>query len=495
MVAAELDGHLRGALLQDARQPRPLEILLEFRIPGETAIVLVSADPAFSRIHATSRRPPNPAVPFSFQSLLRARLCGERLEGARQMEGDRVVEISFTSALSIVAELTGRHANVFLCETRAAGERLIVGSIRPNLSQRRALIPGRAYVPPAPHPVTDDSRPTTDDSRLAPQGVELETQNSKLETPAEPLEINLRLDDEYAAIIETEDLANARTAARAAIQREIRRLRRLRENVSRDLAAAQASGEHARFGEAIKLNLHALRRGMSEVVLTEYTAEGPLKIRVPLKPELGPRENMERYFKAARRLGAAKERISNRLLETEKRAALFTAAGQDLARCETVREVHNVLARAGLKMPQPTGNASRAAPETTERLPYREYFIEGAGRFLVGRSAADNDTLTFRVARGSDLWFHTVGFAGSHVVVPLPRDREPSDAMIRAAARLAASRSQAPEGERVEVAYTRQKYLRKPRGAKPGTVIVTREKRILVTVDKGAYSDRVVGDG
>ncbi|MBI5526272.1 MAG: NFACT family protein [Deltaproteobacteria bacterium] len=481
LVVAELDGHLRGAIVQDARQPRPLDIYIDLRLPGETVVVVVSADGSFSRIHATTRRPPNPAVPFSFQSLLRARLCGERLESARQLARDRVVELKFTSALSIAAELTGRHANVFLCETGAAGENVIAGSIRPNLSQRRALVPGRPYVPPAPL-ATHDSRPTTHNPRLAPHA-------SRLTPDAGPLPFNLRLDDEYASVIGTEELEWARAAARAAVQKEIRRLDRLRENVSRDLAAAVGSGEYTRFGEALKLNLGAIRRGVPEAVLTEYTAEGPGEIRVPLKPDLGPRENMERYFRLSRRLSTARDKIATRLTETEKRAVRLAAAGQDLERCEKVHEVHNVLSRVGLKTPPAGRPSGRSAQSQAERLPYREYFIEGAGRFLVGRGAADNDTLTFRVARGSDLWFHTVGFPGSHVVAPLPRDREPSAAMIVSGARLAASRSHAPEGEKVEVAYTRQKYLRTPRGAKPGTVIVTREKRILVTVEKGAYSD------
>ena len=481
-VAAELDATLAGALLQEARQPAPLDLYLELRVPGESVTVLLSAAPDLSRLHVTAARPQNPPVPFAFQSLLRARLCGERLARVAARDGDRVVTLEFSAGRALVAELTGRHANVFYCE-----EGLIVGSLRPNLSQRRALVPGKPYIPPAPRPP----------AAAAP---ELSADSHQLSAPSGPLAFSRALDAAFASLVGAEERALAIARAKAALARERKRTARLRENIARDLAAADGAPDYTRFGEAIKRGLHALKRGMAEARLTEYAADGPRAITVALKPELGPKENMERYFRLARRMAGARDRIAARLREAGGRAGLLDEIDRGVEACKDAEGVVRLLATAGVKIARPQAAAAAAvstakAPREPARKSYREYFIEGAGLFLVGGSAEDNDALTFRVARGSDLWFHVVAFPGAHVVAPLPRDREPSQPTVHAGARLAASRSKAPEGEKVEVAYTRQKYVRKPKGAKPGLVLVSQEKRILVTVEKSLYADCLVDGG
>jgi predicted ribosome quality control (RQC) complex YloA/Tae2 family protein len=58
---------------------------------------------------------------------------------------------------------------------------------------------------------------------------------------------------------------------------------------------------------------------------------------------------------------------------------------------------------------------------------------------------------------------------------------EPSKAEIEEAAAAAAYHSKARRDALVPVIYTQRRYVRKPRGAKPGLVTVQREKSIMVT--------------
>jgi len=101
---------------------------------------------------------------------------------------------------------------------------------------------------------------------------------------------------------------------------------------------------------------------------------------------------------------------------------------------------------------------------------------------LVGRSAKENDELTFRVARPRDLWLHASGYAGSHVVVRLP-DGE-SDApkhVIERAAELAAWHSKAREARgKVAVHVCRAADVRKRKGAPPGQVELRRADTVKV---------------
>ena len=94
---------------------------------------------------------------------------------------------------------------------------------------------------------------------------------------------------------------------------------------------------------------------------------------------------------------------------------------------------------------------------------------------LVGESARDNDRLTFSVAAPQDLWLHVAGMPGSHVIVRNPDGGEVPRTVVKRAAELAVfhSKARAARGK-VEVHVCRACDVRKPRGAKPGSVNLRR---------------------
>jgi predicted ribosome quality control (RQC) complex YloA/Tae2 family protein len=101
----------------------------------------------------------------------------------------------------------------------------------------------------------------------------------------------------------------------------------------------------------------------------------------------------------------------------------------------------------------------------------------------VGRGAAQNDALTFRVARPHDLWLHAKDRSGAHVIVTLERGASCAPDLLVEAAHLAAHFSDAREERIVDIQYTPRRYLRKPRGSPPGLVVVDREKVIVLRKD------------
>ena len=100
---------------------------------------------------------------------------------------------------------------------------------------------------------------------------------------------------------------------------------------------------------------------------------------------------------------------------------------------------------------------------------------------LVGKSAADNDILTFKVAAQKDFWMHVAGESGSHVVVRNPEnlDTLPRET-LRYAASLAARYSKAKNAKKVTVHVARRKDVQKPRGMLAGKVVLKRYKSVKV---------------
>jgi predicted ribosome quality control (RQC) complex YloA/Tae2 family protein len=104
-----------------------------------------------------------------------------------------------------------------------------------------------------------------------------------------------------------------------------------------------------------------------------------------------------------------------------------------------------------------------------------EHTLPGGWQVLAGRSQADNDRLSIKLANPNDWWFHVRSMPGSHVVLRVPEGEEPSRNVLKQAAAVAAYYSKARGGGVTPVSATQAKNVRKPRGAKPGTVEIRRE--------------------
>lgn len=111
---------------------------------------------------------------------------------------------------------------------------------------------------------------------------------------------------------------------------------------------------------------------------------------------------------------------------------------------------------------------------------YWSYELDDGFEAWAGKTDADNDLLSLKVARPNELWFHVRGQPGSHVILRHPDGEKPANPVIKQAAAVAAWHSKARNAGTVPVCYTEAKHVGKPRGAKPGSVTLKREKIIKV---------------
>ncbi len=99
---------------------------------------------------------------------------------------------------------------------------------------------------------------------------------------------------------------------------------------------------------------------------------------------------------------------------------------------------------------------------------------------LAGRTDADNERLSLKIARAADWWFHVRSMPGSHVLLRAREGEEPAKDIIEMAASVAAHHSKARSGGSVAVSCTRGQYVSKPRGADRGTVSIRKERVLKV---------------
>ena len=99
---------------------------------------------------------------------------------------------------------------------------------------------------------------------------------------------------------------------------------------------------------------------------------------------------------------------------------------------------------------------------------------------MVGRSAKDNDRLTFQVASGRDVFLHARDVPGSHVILRCPGT--PGHEAMLDAATLAAWNSSARGELVVDVLWTERKHVRRVPGV-AGRVTTADAKNLAVRVD------------
>lgn len=106
---------------------------------------------------------------------------------------------------------------------------------------------------------------------------------------------------------------------------------------------------------------------------------------------------------------------------------------------------------------------------------------------VVGRKATENDEL-YRQAQSRDLWFHVRGQKGGHVWLRRGQKGfgakdEASQLVLQEAALVAVKHSKV-RGSWIPVDYTERRYLKKPKGAAEGELLVLKSKTIFVSFEK-----------
>ncbi len=266
---------------------------------------------------------------------------------------------------------------------------------------------------------------------------------------------------------------------------EIARAERLSARLADEAALYNQAELYAQKGQLLLANRAAIRRGQRVVELPDYADLAGRSLQIDLDPARSIEENARRYFALQRKAKRGAGIVRKRLVEVANRLTALGGLAREAEAAKRLGELQQVeAALAGMaKRPPPRDRAAIAVRESEGPEPRTFHSSDGLP-ILVGKSGAGNDRLTWRLARSHDLWLHAQGIPGSHVLVRLEKGKQAPPRTLREAAQIAAYYSRARGQVKVHVEYTLRKYLRKPKGAAPGMVLLTQEKTILVRPDR-----------
>ena len=271
-------------------------------------------------------------------------------------------------------------------------------------------------------------------------------------------------------------------------------VRTLRDRQQRKLAAqheelrrTEGREDIRHQAELVTANIYRLRRGDRSLECEDYYDPACPVVHIELDPLKTPQQNAAALYKEYNKLKAAEQHLTVLTREGERQLDYLNSVLDELERAETDRDLSDIrreLTETGYIRARKGGKAERVKPQSPLK------FVSDDGlEILAGRSNAQNDELTLKLARRTDYWLHTQRVHGSHVIIRCEGE-EPPPRTLEQAAGIAAYYSQARGAGKVQVDYTMVRNVRKPSGALPGKVIYTDHKTMLAESD-GALAERL----
>jgi predicted ribosome quality control (RQC) complex YloA/Tae2 family protein len=280
------------------------------------------------------------------------------------------------------------------------------------------------------------------------------------------------------------DFQAAKAHHEALIRKEIGRLVGLVGKLEAEQERARGSDRYRLHGEALLAGLASVRVREGIAYVPDPYRAGGESLAVPIDPALTTAENAQALFTRYKKGKRGLEIIGRRLAVARARLDAWRGLSgrtPSLRGTEDLESLRDEMARLGLVHVK--RSAKRAPPSRRKEVPtrVRRHSTREGFDILVGKSGAENDSLTFRVASPWDLWLHAADYSGAHVIVRNPRRlKRIPDATLRTAAEIAAFYSGARSAGKVEVHYTQRKHVHKRKGMPNGQVLLRRFHSIQV---------------
>ena len=261
----------------------------------------------------------------------------------------------------------------------------------------------------------------------------------------------------------------------AAIKKEEGRHQKIKD----ELEDTNKMDTYKLYGDLLMINAHLQVQYEPSIELQNLLSDEGEILTIPLKPNLTIVENAQWYYKLYTKL-------KNRMISGEYQLNASTTKLEYLKSIlysislattrESLEEIRKECMDAGIIKKSKKPLSYKLGKSNYIHLTIDE------GEMFIGRNNQQNEYLTHRFAKPTDIWFHTQDIQGSHLILRL--NVEPDDMILSKVAQYAAYFSKARETSKVPVDYTYIKNIKKPPGSPLGFVIFNTHQTMIVEPKK-----------
>ncbi len=301
--------------------------------------------------------------------------------------------------------------------------------------------------------------------------------------------LNFFIDDFYYDKETNEEFINYRNSILKLILNELKKYKKRLFNINNKLQNCENMDIYKVYGELLTANLYRIKdENISSIELENYYENNNLT-SIPLDIKYTPSINAKRYFKKYNKLKNELKIVTIQKEETQRELSYIESIVYELEASSTIEEIasifeeisENVIFKDKISYKNKNNSKIKKSKLTKNKnISFNplKYTIDGY-TLLVGRNNKENDYLTLKYAKKTDLWFHTKDIHGSHAILLLNNKTPDTDILIKCA-QITAYHSKARNSSNVPVDFCEAKYVKKPNGAKPGMVIYTNNQTLNV---------------
>ena len=268
-----------------------------------------------------------------------------------------------------------------------------------------------------------------------------------------------------------EVLNNKKRDLEKAVVKKIDKLEDVVRKIKEEMEKIRDFEIYRKKGELLMMNAYNLKASGGKVIVRDW--ESGEDIEVEIDENIDILKNAQKYFDRYKKLKRKYEGMEKRLYEIEEELRYLYQLWQTILDADDediLDEIKEEMEEAGIlkAKKRKKEKISRSLPR---KVTYNGYTI------LIGRNNRQNDELV-RNSSPNDIWLHTREIPGAHVIIKA--QGEVSRDVLEFAASLAAGYSRAKDSSNVPVDYTLVRYVKKPKGFKPGMVIYRNQKTLVV---------------
>ena len=309
---------------------------------------------------------------------------------------------------------------------------------------------------------------------------------------SEPFCLNFFIDDYYFHKETSEEFKVYRNSISKLILDTLKKYNKRLYNINEKLKECDQMDTYKLYGELITANLYRIKNENTDTVSLENYYDNNKVITIPLDKRYSPSHNAKLFFKKYNKLKNALLIVGEQKEETMKDLDYIESVIYELEACSTIEDISNVfeeISESSVFKEKTEKYKEKKNPKVKKSKLTKNKYVHfnpikykiGDYTFLVGRNNMENDYLTLKYAKKTDLWFHTKDVHGSHCILVLNGSPIPENDILIKCAEITAYHSKAKNSSNVPVDICEVKYVKKPNGAKPGMVIYKNNRTIHVT--------------
>ncbi len=542
-VICELQQQLIGGKVNKVFQPTKNEIVLSIYNKVNYTLLL-SANSDYCRLHLTTHTKPNPQNALNFCMLLRKYLIGGKIVEISNYDLERTVQIKLECynelndlvVRKLFIQIMSRQSNIILTNEN----NIIIDSLKhteeclpanpfeyvkiskksflelESKEQFIELVENQNLLNCLPNlfigfsksfvkailevlQINEESASTLDLSNIYDYIksiiLNLGTDNISIQLfendyvvmlKEDEKNVNTTLDDIYFEKERKAAFLSSRNNLLHIVSSNLKKVYKKLENINKKLKECENMDTYRIYGELLTANLYKIRahENLSEITLENYYENNSL-VTIPLDHRINVQKNIDKYFKKYNKLKNALFIVGEQKKEAEKELDYIESIVFSLENAKSVDDIVDVYAEISENIMTKKEIYKKQKNKVSKKQPKEKEIVLQSEKIdgftvYVGKNNMQNDYLSIKFANKNDIWFHTQKIHGSHVLLCNPEDVEVSNEVLMKCAKLAKENSKGKMSSNVPVDYCKAKYVRKSPGAKPGLVIYTNYKTIIV---------------